>query len=75
MISSRRCPSRVKNIEIQIRIEKDVRELEEQVDIEKKVNLKLKETFDHLYTLSEQIGQIASEQKNGNKEIHKARCG
>ena len=54
------------------RIEKDVRELEEQVDIEKKVNLKLKETFDHLYTLSEQIGQIASEQKNGNKEIHKA---
>ncbi len=53
-------------------IEKEVLSLEQFVDSQDQLNKKLKDTFDKVSEMAEQIGHIANEQMVGNQEISKA---
>ncbi len=54
------------------RIETEILSLEKFVEFQDRLSKKLKETFDKVSLMAEQIGQIANEQMLGNQEIGKA---
>ncbi len=54
------------------KIEADILNLEEQVSKQETLNKSLRQTIEELRQMSDQIGQIAEEQKLGNNEINRA---